>query len=601
MQWYERSEDFYKERFLRELNFIDNYNKIYATPLGKYFLKETGNLIVTCYYQIHKKSVRSFWIFYPENYPEDSIKIIHNEIKPRIEKENNVRILKLIGGMKEEGFHQTNGQICYYHHNEWNSEWGIEFILKRVQEWLVDGSLNKINDVIIPTNNQIAILPDLENYNFERNWGLFDYIYVNSDTILVKNFYYSDKKINFKLPKIEKCIKAINIPQSYLKLGKKEVFKGIFLTNNLDIFYNNIRRDIIFQKCVRECIPRGLLGIDDLIRLENINYPVPVINLNNNLDYQPNFFLYGKYGDVTIETVNNLNVEKNIFNRIKEKEKVKLLKNKRIALVGLGAIGSTLTIELARSGIFNFLLIDKDKLEVDNIGRHDLTLKDVGKYKAEALKEKILDINPQIDCKTHNGCVYEFLENLAEYDLIISSVDNEECKNVLNNYLIPKRKKIIHVNTFYNSIAGFAFISEKSQTCYKCFSEYLDIMVKNSEIPDFASMMPLNDEYNCGQATMPGGSINTHFIAMLGAKITIMSLLEEEDFNNEGYKYNFHLFANEKVEQKGTLFFENGLTLKKFVIPSISECHICNKSKSSMNSEDLENYSKIIEDLRENN
>ena len=62
--------------------------------------------------------------------------------------------------------------------------------------------------------------------------------------------------------------------------------------------------------------------------------------------------------------------------------------------MGLGALGSTIAVELARSGVHKFVLCDKDRLDVPNIGRHDLTLSEVGCLKVKGVGDKINMINP---------------------------------------------------------------------------------------------------------------------------------------------------------------------------------------------------------------
>jgi tRNA A37 threonylcarbamoyladenosine dehydratase len=63
-------------------------------------------------------------------------------------------------------------------------------------------------------------------------------------------------------------------------------------------------------------------------------------------------------------------------------------------LIGCGSVGSLVALELAKAGVGRFLLIDNDILGYHNICRHQCGIYDVGKYKTEAVKERILQINP---------------------------------------------------------------------------------------------------------------------------------------------------------------------------------------------------------------
>ena len=77
------------------------------------------------------------------------------------------------------------------------------------------------------------------------------------------------------------------------------------------------------------------------------------------------------------------------------KENCEKLKNSHITIVGLGGVGGYAVVMLARAGVNNFTLIDFDKVEETNINRQIVaTIKTIGKFKTEVLKEILLEINP---------------------------------------------------------------------------------------------------------------------------------------------------------------------------------------------------------------
>jgi hypothetical protein len=73
------------------------------------------------------------------------------------------------------------------------------------------------------------------------------------------------------------------------------------------------------------------------------------------------------------------------------------LQNKRVGIVGLGSVGSKVAISLARSGIKRFLLVDDDLMLPGNLSRHQLDWSAVGAGKAEAVKEALSIIAPDLD------------------------------------------------------------------------------------------------------------------------------------------------------------------------------------------------------------
>jgi tRNA threonylcarbamoyladenosine dehydratase len=79
-------------------------------------------------------------------------------------------------------------------------------------------------------------------------------------------------------------------------------------------------------------------------------------------------------------------------------EGLDLLKNSTVAVLGIGGVGSIAAEALARSGVGRIIMIDKDVVDITNINRqiHAL-LSTVGKPKAELMKNRIADINPECD------------------------------------------------------------------------------------------------------------------------------------------------------------------------------------------------------------
>ena len=78
------------------------------------------------------------------------------------------------------------------------------------------------------------------------------------------------------------------------------------------------------------------------------------------------------------------------------------LNTSKVAIFGLGGVGSFVCEGLARSGVGNFILVDYDKIDESNINRQIIaTTKTIGKYKVEVMKERILDINPTANVETY--------------------------------------------------------------------------------------------------------------------------------------------------------------------------------------------------------
>ena len=84
------------------------------------------------------------------------------------------------------------------------------------------------------------------------------------------------------------------------------------------------------------------------------------------------------------------------------KEAMEKLGHSRVAVFGVGGVGGYVCEALVRSGVGAFDLIDDDKVCLTNLNRQIIaTRKTVGKYKAEVMRDRILEINPEADVRIH--------------------------------------------------------------------------------------------------------------------------------------------------------------------------------------------------------
>lgn len=117
------------------------------------------------------------------------------------------------------------------------------------------------------------------------------------------------------------------------------------------------------------------------------------------------------------------------------KEAMEKLEHSRVAIFGIGGVGGYVCEALVRSGVGAFDLIDDDKVCLTNLNRQIIaTRKTVGKYKADVMKERILEINPKADVRIHK-CFFlpENAEEFPfeEYDYIVDAVDTVTAKIAL--------------------------------------------------------------------------------------------------------------------------------------------------------------------------
>ncbi|HAN22155.1 MAG: tRNA threonylcarbamoyladenosine dehydratase [Clostridiales bacterium GWF2_36_10] len=133
------------------------------------------------------------------------------------------------------------------------------------------------------------------------------------------------------------------------------------------------------------------------------------------------------------------------------KDAMEKLAKSRVAVFGIGGVGSYTADALARSGVGAIDLIDDDTVCLTNINRQLIaTHSTVGKLKVDVMKERLLDINPDINVITHKyffdaESANQF--NFCDYSYVVDAIDTVTAKLIL----IECAKK---VNTLIISCMG---------------------------------------------------------------------------------------------------------------------------------------------------
>ncbi len=113
-------------------------------------------------------------------------------------------------------------------------------------------------------------------------------------------------------------------------------------------------------------------------------------------------------------------------------EKLEELKNSKVVVLGVGGVGSYAVEALARSGVSNLVLVDDDDICLTNTNRQVHALKStIGKNKVLAMKERVLEINPNCEVTTFNTFVDK--DNVGEVvpldtDFVIDAIDTVTAK-----------------------------------------------------------------------------------------------------------------------------------------------------------------------------
>ncbi len=113
------------------------------------------------------------------------------------------------------------------------------------------------------------------------------------------------------------------------------------------------------------------------------------------------------------------------------KEGIEKLNKSKVAIFGIGGVGTFVVEGLVRAGIENFVLVDNDTIALSNLNRQIIaTHKTIGKTKVEVAKERILEINPNAKVKIYQEFFMPDSEGILDetLDYIVDSVDTVTAK-----------------------------------------------------------------------------------------------------------------------------------------------------------------------------
>lgn len=113
------------------------------------------------------------------------------------------------------------------------------------------------------------------------------------------------------------------------------------------------------------------------------------------------------------------------------KDGIEKLQNAKVAIFGIGGVGSFVVEGLVRAGVGNLILIDDDKVCLTNLNRQIIaTRATVGKPKVEVAKERILEINPNANVEIHQDFFMPDSKGILDdtVDYIVDSVDTVTAK-----------------------------------------------------------------------------------------------------------------------------------------------------------------------------
>lgn len=148
------------------------------------------------------------------------------------------------------------------------------------------------------------------------------------------------------------------------------------------------------------------------------------------------------------------------------------LEKKRVAIIGLGGLGSPAALYLASAGIGEITLVDFDLVELSNLQRQLIHNEQrIGLNKAVSAKQSIelLNINIRVNTMTHRLDDVELAEIIINHDLLLDCTDNFTSRYQLNRLCYKHNTPLISgaAIRWEGQISTYDF-RKKNQACYQC-------------------------------------------------------------------------------------------------------------------------------------
>lgn len=128
-------------------------------------------------------------------------------------------------------------------------------------------------------------------------------------------------------------------------------------------------------------------------------------------------------------------------------EMMQKLEDTRVIIFGVGGVGSWCAEGLVRSGVGHLTLVDSDRVCITNVNRQMMaTSKTIGMVKVDALKERLMEINPDVEVETIQAIYSEETASqfdLDSFDFVIDAIDSLKDKGALILHATRSKAKFI--------------------------------------------------------------------------------------------------------------------------------------------------------------
>lgn len=289
----------------------------------------------------------------------------------------------------------------------------------------------------------------------------------------------------------------------------------------------------------------------------------------------------------------------NLYSRSKGLIELEILASKSVLIIGLGSGGSSIAVQLAKTGIGHFYIVDFDRVELHNLSRHICNINDLGRLKTDAIFDAIKGKNPYavvdklpIDV---NKNLYILEDIISKVDIVLCCTDNNASRFNISELLVKHKKVGIFGRCMTRAEGGDVFIYRPGGACYTCLigNKWYDTTAE--EITDLASAkragrIPAYVSEEDGQAVVQVGlGTDIEPINNMISKLALVELSRGTDSGisslEKEFSFNYYIWANRREKHYLTWGCFNNTdcmpTIMRWYgmdVPQRKDCPLCGQN-----------------------
>lgn len=254
----------------------------------------------------------------------------------------------------------------------------------------------------------------------------------------------------------------------------------------------------------------------------------------------------------------------------------------KVLFAGVGSGGGIVAQQLVMSGIKNFVLMDKDTLEPENVIRHVCGRRYLGWKKVDAVEDVLRDRNPNINVEKIDADIMDYpdLEKVIQsVDVVVMATDNDATRYVINELCVKNEKPFVVARVFTRGIGGEAFAYRPGEGgCLACLETLLARTTYREGIKeiDLVSEEEREKVYGMEVAEIkdsPGLSLDISFIASFHARFVLEAIarqLIERPKYLTPIEENYVVWGNRPVHP-----FKKHFQLQRIELTPQENCAVC--------------------------